>query len=125
VLLFAKNLLFQLHLLNTPVFINNVINLFRPFLKEKLMQKVKTICRINKVLPACPLQNCRACSPTLQTVSGSNLAPCTSTCLRCSRYNLLICFGEGEEGRRIHVGSSSTVVMLPLQAIPTSPLFIV
>lgn len=29
----------QLHLLNSPVFVSNVLNLFRPFLKEKLMQK--------------------------------------------------------------------------------------
>lgn len=29
----------QLHLLNAPVAIHNIVNLFRPFLKKKLMQK--------------------------------------------------------------------------------------
>jgi hypothetical protein len=33
----------QVHLLNTPVAIHNIVNLFRPFLKKKLLQKVNTI----------------------------------------------------------------------------------
>jgi hypothetical protein len=40
--------LFQLHLLNTPVAIHNIINLFRPFLKKKLFQKVNTIVEVTK-----------------------------------------------------------------------------
>jgi hypothetical protein len=31
---------FQVHLLNAPVFVSNVMNLFRPFLKQKLVNKV-------------------------------------------------------------------------------------
>lgn len=32
--------MFQVHLINVPAFINNVMSLFRPFLKEKFLNKV-------------------------------------------------------------------------------------
>jgi hypothetical protein len=38
--LIVGHCVFQVHLLNAPVFITNVMNLFRPFLKEKLVSKV-------------------------------------------------------------------------------------
>ena len=44
----AVPFLFQLHLLNTPVAIQNIVNLFRPFLKKKLFQKVNTIAEVAK-----------------------------------------------------------------------------
>jgi len=40
--------LFQLHLLNAPAAIHNIVNLFRPFLKKKLMHKVNTIAEVTK-----------------------------------------------------------------------------
>jgi hypothetical protein len=45
------------HLLNAPVAIHNIVNLFRPFLKKKLVQKVITVAEVTKL--AC-LTDCSA-----------------------------------------------------------------
>jgi hypothetical protein len=40
---------FQVHLLNAPVFITNIVNLFRPFLKERLFSKVMQLSLVSLV----------------------------------------------------------------------------
>jgi hypothetical protein len=51
----------QVHLLNVPPFIGNVLNLFRPFVKEKFYNKVR--CSVN---PPVGLAHHKACTYTGQ-----------------------------------------------------------